>query len=269
MKYLYDEDHVRYELYQTNGGKPYNWLFIPGGPGVDSSYFRGLVDLLQLPGNSWLIDLPGNGGNRQPSQNYDHWFKLFPKVVEQFENPVIIGHSFGGMLTLLCEGLEEKLKGFVILNSSPTLWLEEAASYAQEFGLPDLTEPLTALRENPSDETFKEALSFCMPYYFPEETLEQGRELLMNIPFEYAGAAWWQQRAHETNYSAKWVPQNLPTLVVGGKYDGICPFALFEKDQRFHRPNITLELIGEGGHFPWVENPERVKQLFENYNELI
>jgi hypothetical protein len=36
--YLYDKGHVRYELYQSNGGKPYNWLFFPGGPGADSNY---------------------------------------------------------------------------------------------------------------------------------------------------------------------------------------------------------------------------------------
>ena len=34
--YSYDSNQVRYELYQTNGGQPYNWLFFPGGPGADS-----------------------------------------------------------------------------------------------------------------------------------------------------------------------------------------------------------------------------------------
>ena len=29
--YFYDANQVRYELYQTNGQKPYNWLFLPGG----------------------------------------------------------------------------------------------------------------------------------------------------------------------------------------------------------------------------------------------
>ena len=57
---LYDSHRVRYNLYQTNRGTPYNWLFFPGGPGADSSYLRSLVDELELPGNVWLIDLPGN-----------------------------------------------------------------------------------------------------------------------------------------------------------------------------------------------------------------
>jgi len=44
--YLYDANHVRYELYQTHEGKPYNWLFFPGGPGADSSYLRSLYDCI-------------------------------------------------------------------------------------------------------------------------------------------------------------------------------------------------------------------------------
>lgn len=39
--YLYDENHVRYELYYSGEGKNYNWLFFPGGPGADSSYLNG------------------------------------------------------------------------------------------------------------------------------------------------------------------------------------------------------------------------------------
>lgn len=38
--YLYDDDAIRYKLVQTNPNTiNYNWLFVPGGPGADSSYF--------------------------------------------------------------------------------------------------------------------------------------------------------------------------------------------------------------------------------------
>src|SRR5262245_50221314 len=84
--YLYDSNHVRYELYQTNEGKPYNWLFFPGGPGADSRYLRSLVDELELPGNVWLIDLPGNGSNVSEgySENFDQWIDLFPGIIQRF-----------------------------------------------------------------------------------------------------------------------------------------------------------------------------------------
>lgn len=264
---LYDTDHVRYELYQTHAGKNYNWLFFLGGPGADSCYLRSLADVLQLPGNIWLIDLPGNGSNKITSNpdNFDFWFDLFPEIVKRFENPIIVGHSFGGMLSLLYPEFEELLKGCVILNSSPKLWLEEAVAYSKQFDLPDLTEDMHAFVQNPSQKTFNTALHACMPYYFPKETLEKGRQLLSSVPFEYRAAVWGQIKAVEGKLLPKWIPQQVATLIVGAKYDCICPFSLFQNDLRFQRQNIKMLYIDNAGHCPWVENPSAVAQAFNEF----
>ncbi len=269
--YFYDLDQVRYELYQTNEGKNYNWLFFPGGPGADSSYLRSLVDELHLPGNVWLIDLPGNGGNTNSSysDNFDRWFEIFPRVVQQFNNPVVVGHSFGAMLPLLYPELELSLRGLVILNSTPVLWLEEAAAYSKQFNLPDLTNDMQAFIQNPTQETFDVALGACMPYYFPKETLEKGRALLSQVPFQYRPAVWGQIRAIEGRVLAKWIPQQTPTLIIGAKYDCICPFSLFKNDQRFHRKNIRLLFVENAGHCPWVEDPAAVREAFEAFSSQL
>ena len=269
--YFYDQDQVRYELYQTNEGQNYNWLFFPGGPGADSSYLRSLVNELQLPGNVWLIDLPGNGSNTSGSysDDFDGWFELFPRLVKKFENPVVVGHSFGGILTLLSPELEGVLKGCVILNSAPVLWLEEAASYAKQFDLPDLTNDMQAFIQDPNQTTFDAALAACMPYYFPKETLEKGRKLLSQVAFQYRPAVWGQVKALEGKLKAKWIPERVPTLIVGSKYDCICPFSLFKRDKRFQRDNIKLLYIEDGGHNPWIENPEAVREAFEEFSSRL
>lgn len=265
--YLYDSNHVRYELYQTNEGKPYNWLFFPGGPGANSNYFHGLVNGLELPGNVWLIDLPGNGDNIQGaySGNYDQWINIFPEIIKQFDNPVLVGHSFGGMFPLLFPELESYLKGFIILNSAPSLWLEEAVAYSKQFDLPDLSREMQEFTLNPNQETFKTALDACIPYYFPKHTLKRGRELLSQVAFQYQPAVWWQRKAIESNFSAKWIPENVPTLIIGSKYDCICPFSLFEKDKRFHRSNIELLFVKDAGHMIWVENPLAAGAAFKGF----
>lgn len=271
-EYFYDTNQVRYQLYQTNGGKPLNWLFFPGGPGADSSYFQGLVDCLDLPGNVWLIDFPGNGNNTEGvSENYDYdiWLSLFPTVVKKFQNVVLVGHSFGGMLPLLYPELEKLLKGFVILNSAPKLWLEDAVSYAKPFSLPDLTSEMQEFTKNPNQETFNVALEACMPYYFPKETLEMGRKLLLQIPFSFKPAVWWQRKAIETNFSAKWVPETVPTMIIGAKYDCICPHTLFENDPRFQRPNIDIKFFDDVGHVGWSENPAAFKKAFLEVTALL
>jgi pimeloyl-ACP methyl ester carboxylesterase len=263
--YFYDSDKVRYELYQTNEGKNYNWLFFPGGPGADSIYLRSLVNELQLPGNVWLVDLPGNGSNTNNgySDNFDAWFEIFPRIVKQFDNPVVVGHSFGAMLPLLYPELEETLKGCVIFNSTPVMWLEEAVAYAKQFDLPDLTKEMQALNQNPCQETFDAALDACMPYYFPKETLEKGRQLLSKVPFNFRPSVWGQMKAVEGKIFPKWIPKKVPVLIVGSKYDCMTPYTLFKKDQRFHRENIKMVFVENGGHCPWVENPMVIRAAFE------
>lgn len=265
--YLYDKDHVRYELYQTHAGKNYNWLFLPGGPGADSRYFHSLIDSLDLPGNVWLIDLPGNGDNvqKESSYNYDHWIELFPGIIQQFENPILVGHSFGGMFPLIFPELENVLKGFIIFNSAPTLWFEEATRYAKQFDLPEFYDELQKYTLNPSQETFDAAIQACMPYYFPKETLEQGREILSRIPLPWKPARWWLDKVVQCNFSATWVPQQVPTLIFGAKYDCMCPFTLFKNDERFHRENVEMLYLENAGHFPWLESPEIVQEALHAF----
>jgi pimeloyl-ACP methyl ester carboxylesterase len=77
MPYLYDSNNIRYQLYKAREGKPLNWIFLPGGPGADSKYLSPLLDSLELPGNIWLIDLPGNGSHKVEKEDFDSWLKSF------------------------------------------------------------------------------------------------------------------------------------------------------------------------------------------------
>lgn len=270
--YLYDEHRIRYHLISTKPDEPYNWLFLPGGPGADSRYLKKLVDLLKLPGKVWLVDLPGNGDNLQgipPDYNFDTWFDLLMPLIQNFENPILAGHSFGGMLPLLFPELEEHLKGLVILNSAPSLWLEEAVFYARKYHLPDLSKEIQDFNLNPNEATFKIALNACMPYYFPPSSLEIGKEMLQDLPFPFQPAVWWQLKASEINFCAEWIPKQVPTLIIGGTFDCICPFSLFQKDLRFNRPNIKMVKVEKGGHMPWIEDPQTVVDLFQEFKDKL
>lgn len=267
--YFYDANHVRYDLAASHKGEPYNWLFFPGGPGADSRYFYSLLELLQLPGNTWLVDMPGNGDNTEnisDNYSYDQWLDIFPAVIEKFPNPILIGHSFGAMLAFLTPEMENALKGFVVLNSAPCLWTQEAVEYAKQYGLPDLSAEMQAFTLNPNPATFSAALEACMPYYFPKDSLEKGKALLSGLPFRYQAAAWAQSKLHAMNYSAKWVPQQVPTLVVGGTHDCIVPHYLFKRDKRFERPNIEMVNIENGGHLGWIENPKALQRAFAKFS---
>ena len=269
INYLYDAQYVRYRLVKSNSGPAYNWLFVPGGPGVDSSCFLPLVQALNIPGNIWLIDLPANGSNIsehvQADYDFERWADCFLSAIKKFQNPIYVGHSFGGMFPLLFPQLESILKGFVILNSAPSLWLEEAAKLAQKNNLPVLTESMNQFEANPNQSTFKQALLACLPYYFPPNSMEIGRTFLEDTTVNYHAAVWWLRKANEINFTAKWVPQNVPTLIVGATHDYITPVSLFKKDERFNRENILLKIIQNAGHFPWFEQMEKIQAAFDGF----
>lgn len=265
--YFYDDNAVRYQLVKTNPGHTiYNWLFLPGGPGVDSNYFLTLINELDVPGNFWLIDLPTNGSNNtsqiDPNYNFDNWGDCLLSSIQKFQNPIYVGHSFSGMFPLLFTQLEQLLKGFIILNSAPCLWQEEAAKCAKENNLPLLNEPMAEFEKNPNSETLKTFLSSCASYYFPESNLEMGKKLFEQMTINHLAAAWWIRKVHEINFNAKWIPQEVPTFILGASHDFITPYSLFENDVRFQRKNITMKKIQNAGHFPWLEQMTIVKEAF-------
>ncbi|KGP62681.1 hypothetical protein EP47_02535 [Legionella norrlandica] len=168
------------------------------------------------------------------------------------------------MLPLLYPELEKIISGLVVLNSAPCLWLEEAVKKAKDLNLPDLSLEMQIFTENPTQETFNQALVACIPYYFPKE-LAIGREKLLALPFNFVPAVWWQRKAIEINFEAKWIPQQVPTLIVSSEFDAICPSILFMEDERFQRPNIYKQYIKNAGHMPWIEKPSEIKEIFTNY----
>jgi pimeloyl-ACP methyl ester carboxylesterase len=93
--------------------------------------------------------------------------------------------------------------------------------------------------------------------------------LLSQVPFQFQPAVWWQRKAIETNFSAKWIPQEVPTLIIGAKYDCMCPFSLFKDDQRFQRPNVELLFIEDAGHLIWVENPSAAREAFDKFTSRL
>ncbi len=270
-KYLFDKQQIRYQVVAKNphGKKTLNWLFIPGGPGSDSASLLDLVQMLELPGTIWLIDFPGNGSNTEgisSEYDYNEWFNLMIPMVTRFENPVLVGFSFGGILSLLTPELEDHLAGFVALNSTPKLWLKAAAQCAKKYNLPDFSQQMQTFIKQPSQETCNKFRDVSLPYYFYKKgSLKKGEELFLSIPFAFKPAYWGLEKLVACNYSATWIPKKVPTLILGSEFDWMTPFELFKNDTRFLRENIEFCEIKEAGHFSWIDNPSEIKAVFERF----
>lgn len=269
MNPTFDNYGIRYTYVKKNPGPELNWVFIPGGPGADSRYLRTLIDLLDVPGNLWLVDLPGSGDNPAP-EGYDfhQWLQLMPSVVSRFPNCIIVGHSLGGMLPLLSPEIEGKLSGLVLINSSPSLWTDESARLFKEHGIPDLPEKQAFFKDKTQD-NYNKLLQAYLPYYFNKDAVSKGREMFKDLPFPVNTMLNVFGIMQEINYNARWIPQRVPTLVIGGDQDYINPYSLYEKDKRFSRSNIQKVLLKGCGHWCWIEKPDEVSKLLSEFSHKL
>ena len=76
-RYLWTKLKARLKFVSANGEASYNWIFLPGGPGLGSEYLTTLTKPLHLPGTIWLLDLPGDGSNTTTNdvEYFVHWSK--------------------------------------------------------------------------------------------------------------------------------------------------------------------------------------------------
>lgn len=259
-KYLYDVNHTRFQLVKSvKGNTIFNWFFLPGGPGVDSSNLFELINDMNFPGNYWLIDLPGNGTNTEfstiSSETFEQWKNFLVDAISTFDNPILVGHSFGGYLPLFCPELENVLKGLVLIGSTPTLDSEIFAKTAQEHRLPSLTDARKLFIKEKSLESLKALYMLETNYFFSPEYRELGinkiiKKMKFSIPAEYW---WYTEGAVFFQKKSIWIPQKIPILIINGSKDYITPPTLFETDARFKRKNIKIFSIKDAGHFPWLE----------------
>jgi len=266
-KYLWNKYGLRLQYIKSREGNPWNWLFLPGGPGLGSESLYQLTACLNLPGTIWHIDLPGDGSNTFANnvEAFKRWPLALEEVADAFDHVILAAHSSGGMYALSLPSFEEKLLGLILMNSAPdSSWQRALQKMMQSSPIPELEKLDKMYKENPSNEALKRLTLAAAPYFFTEKGLEKGKALLQELPFNYEVCNWSEENFDST-YKAQWIPQNLLTLIISGTEDHLTPLSLFKTSEAFNRKNILLKEINHAGHFPWIENPNEVIKAFDEF----
>lgn len=146
---------VRLRRAQSRPG-PLNWLFLPGGPGIGAESLIELVQTIEVPGTSWLVDLPGDGSNVNapgaPADPYSLWPRVFLEAVAAVDNPVCVGHSTGGEYILSIPDLEDRIRGMALVSTAPDAgWMPVYEAMTQANPLPGVIEAAEQYSRQPSD----------------------------------------------------------------------------------------------------------------------
>lgn len=253
---------------RTRRPGPLSWLFLPGGPGIGSESLHELVDSAELPGTTWMVDLPGDGSNTDapgaPADPYALWPQVLLEAVDAVPNPVYVGHSTGGEYLLSTPDLEIRLAGLVLVSTAPdSSWMPAFAAMTERHPLPAVAAATETYEKDPTDSHLAAIAVASAPWNFGPDTVDTGRELLSRMPYNGPAVAWSEKNFDHT-YAATWWPSTLPTLIISGADDRIVDQHLWD-DPRFRGPNVTHALIEGGGHFCWIEDPAAVRQVLQEF----
>ncbi len=256
----------------ASGAGPWNWLFVPGGPGLGSQSLRGLVEVVRVPGAVWLVDLPGDGSNRglpDGGDPYACWPDVLVEAAQALDEVVMVGHSTGGMFMLSVPGLEAHLAGMALVSSAPHAgWRTAFARYAQDHPLPAVETAAARYARHPDDQSLRALTLAAAPWNFSDPAVVRGRALLAGLDYNHDAVAW--ADAHfDGTYQARWTPQAVPALIVSGAQDHVVAQRLWQDEPAFNRPNVLHRRIEGAAHFPWIENPEAVRAAFTDLTDRL
>lgn len=95
-------DGLKIRMEVTGQGAP---LILMHGWGCDHTTVRSIAATASATHTVYNIDFPGFGGSQEPPEIWgvERYTQLIEKLVEQegLKNPVLIGHSFGGRVSIL------------------------------------------------------------------------------------------------------------------------------------------------------------------------
>lgn len=269
--YLWTSLKARLNFIKSNHGTPFNWLFLPGGPGLGSESLTSLVDQLELPGTMWYLDLPGDGSNISDRDHYSLklWSESLIEACSALENVVMVAHSTGGMFVLSVPELKTLLKGLILMNSSPdSSWQYGFINYCSQHPLPSVEIAQSIYNKHLNNENLKKLTLASMAYILTEEGMQKDFSFFEQLPYNHSACAFASQEFDRT-YKALWVPDNIPTLIFAGDQDHVTPLNLFKQNREFNKPTIIMHSINNAGHYPWIENPKQVTSIiYEFCNNL-
>lgn len=249
----------------SNNASGYTWLFLPGGPGLGSEYLIDFCKTLQLPGSIYVLDFPMDGTNINGNLDFAEWRKGLIDLLTNFQNTILVTHSFSGMFALSMPEIENYLTGMVLMNTTTkNSFFEHVAKMHALHQLPDLVPAASAYHLNPSNETYKSFWETYKYYCFTQEEMSQGEEMMKL--FAYNNAAYHYAITHfYADYESKFSSSQLPIMTITSADDYVCPPDIFISDKNFQSNNILNKIIPEAGHCPWVMHFNAVQAAFNEY----
>ena len=270
-KYLWTSLKARLQFIRNTSSGGFNWIFLPGGPGLGSESLSNLTKILKLPGSIWHLDLPGDGLNttKNDTKYFSHWSEALIEAVSALPNVILVAHSTGGMYALTTPELKKILVGLVLMDSAPdSSWQKTFMQHVNNNPVKGIEKLQTKYAKKPDNKLLKRITIASAQYSFTKKGIKKGVSIFKSLPFNFKTCEWSGDH-FDKNYKATWVPKVIPTLILAGEKNQIIPLHFFIESKKFQKNNILIRSIKNAGHYPWVENPKQVIDVFNEYYQFL
>ena len=263
-------------LYYDVVGKGDPVVLLSGGPGFSPEYLRPVADALAKKYSLVLFHQRGTG--KSVLEKYDNAFE-FKKLVADLEalrrelkqeKLTLAGHSFGGILSMMyAREHPDRIRALALIDSGgPTLQgvpkftanLEARFSPEEKLLIKEWSAPEKMKAEH--KRAVFEITKAKTAAYFADRT--KAHLLIDSLNDQsFNDAVFWgivmQMAALDLRPGLEKV--KAPVLVIHGKQDPL------ESADEVHAtfPGSRLVLIENAGHFPWVEQPEKVYSALDGF----
>lgn len=239
-----------------------------GGPGFDHSTLKTslapLADIAQLV----FPDQRGAGrSDRGTSDRWtlDWWIEDVPAFCNALgiERPILLGHSFGGIVALGVAARHPELPVKLIVSSSAArIRLDRALAMFQRLGGAAAREVAARFFESPTQESLASYRGTCLPLYNPSPADPDvfARAILR----EDLALHFWGDEIKRFNMFPEVGAIRCPTLILAGELDPIITIPDHE-ELAVAIPGSRLEVFPDAGHGVFRDKPEESLAVIRNF----
>ncbi len=244
---------VYYEQYLLDDSPSSQTLVFLHGWGSNMRVFDRIISVLKANYNIYAIDLSGFGNSPEPDADWSvlDYSNFIEKFINYFniQNPILLGHSFGGRISIRLA--HKKIPSKIVLINSAGIIRKRGFSYKIKVRTYKF---LNKIKKFPP-------IDFAFGDLIQAYTSKAGSE-----DYKRASAKMKLVLKKAVNEDlAPLMPEiNLPTLLVWGDKDDVTPLHTGKKIHELI-PNSKLVILKDTGHYSFMEKPAEFENALLNF----
>ncbi|SFM43592.1 Pimeloyl-ACP methyl ester carboxylesterase [Gracilibacillus orientalis] len=247
-------DQIKVHYKQTGEGRPVVMLH---GWGTSLDLFEDLQSNLSANFQVTSLDFPGFGRSDEPAEAWDvsQYTDFLEKFLAELEidNPILIGHSFGGRVSIkYADRHDSNVHKIILIGSAGVKPKRKADYYVKVYTF----------------KTLKKVLSLPILNRYKEDIIARYRGKAGSSDYQNASRVMQQTLSKVVNEDLQHHMPNIkaPTLLVWGANDASTPVQDAKIIEKLI-PNAGLALIENAGHYVFLEQKRRVAVIVDTFLE--